>query len=249
MSKLNQQDTEIKNIISNVTSLSDNITKQYNDLQSSLKDKLDVSFEQMKVMLKHDKYNDCLLAVSLAGKWMDARQDDLQMTANSPISKFDKLFKEENNILQARHELNDGLEKTIIQISDKSQVPAQDMLDLYLLGLHWLLIFDKAILIARGMLAKKHYADQKWGLYLLALNDLEGDITALHKDTFAGRKVLTDMIDYLTGGGSSSSPSKRASAVQVSGLSIKDDWVPLTIGYMDITKVKDVLSLGNATVA
>ena len=74
----------------------------------------------------------------------------LELTASSDDDKF-SLFSDQQQgqrtLLESRDNFRDeiGLLSTIID--DRSYVPSQEMVELYLYGLHWLLIFDKVILL------------------------------------------------------------------------------------------------------
>jgi hypothetical protein len=180
-------------------------------------------------------------------QWMEEKQPDLKrITAMSGDPNFDTIFKKPGNILDAKRHLKKAVNSLTTEISDPDHVPAQDMFDLYLQGVHWLLVFDKAIIVTRDIWAKHCFKDKQWGRYLDALKDLSDDINMLHIDSLKSRTTLLKTIQNILG--NDSAMSRRASAIKDSDNSIKDEWAPLTLGWMDASKVKEDLKLENVTV-
>jgi len=76
-------------------------------------------------------------------QWIEDHQTLLQITAQDGPDKFKPLLFDHGNLLEQRDKLRACIGEIQTDVEKSGTVPAQQMLDLYLLAIHWLLIFDK----------------------------------------------------------------------------------------------------------
>lgn len=77
---------------------------------------------------------------------MDTKQDVLKrITASSGPGAFEQIFPTsgEPAFTQERKTLSETIDKIKSDLEDEMFVPSQDMVELYLFSIHWLLLFDK----------------------------------------------------------------------------------------------------------
>ena len=77
---------------------------------------------------------------------MDNEQVMLKkITASSGPSAFQQIFPADNSpaLIQRRQRLSDTIDHIKADLDDTAFVPSQDMLELYLFSIHWLMLYDK----------------------------------------------------------------------------------------------------------
>lgn len=68
------------------------------------------------------------------------------LTASSPDYKFKQILEYSDGsgtLPSERKELKDAVDIIRQQLLDGTWVPSEDLVNLYILGVHWLLVFDK----------------------------------------------------------------------------------------------------------
>lgn len=172
-----------------------------------------------------------------------------ELTAMSGRDKFQTFFPKDgskglthhrNDLYEAVSTVQSKLEKVNAQT-----VPSQEMFELYIFAVHWLLMYDKAIIVVQGLRARSYQVREQYGDYLTTLNEMNVAISYARKDALDACKCLRafisailamrtsdDMINYTTTFTNGLTESFR----------LDDHWEPFAVGWISPAKMKTAMS-------
>ncbi|KAL4793925.1 hypothetical protein BDV19DRAFT_365609 [Aspergillus venezuelensis] len=239
--ELKRQEGDIKAILQAVQSIKTDLDKSLKELSDDLSSKLELTATQIKDMFADALYDQLYTIIQSAAVWIENHQSQLKVTAQDGPDKFGPLLVKEGNLIEQRIDLQKGIASIETNITNSGKIPAQRMLDLYLLGVHWLLIYDKSsIIVTRGIEARSLYVEgQQWKSYLESVNNLTNDIDELRHDAIRARNVLGKLIDRIS--------KDREKSVNIVGegetTHIQDDWPIFSVGWMPLPGLRTALGL------
>ncbi|KAF8415308.1 hypothetical protein EV426DRAFT_712775 [Tirmania nivea] len=246
----------LNDILAGVKALKDNIES----LGTNLSAEIEKTKEDIVAFLKHDKY------LEFKGKWQsnisffNAKITFLQnLTAASGESEFEVIFGSGQNFDSERVELSKAVSGMAAYITDSEYKPSEELLGLYLVAAHWVLLFDKTLLgvrvhiskcgftnsnpiyriiICQGLKARSLYVSNQPGLYLIALGRLKSNIGVLRQHAKDMIETLKKLKENLVG--------SREGAITIERKQDKvcliDKWPAYAIGHIlpsDLSTVLD----------
>lgn len=172
-------------------------------------------------------------------------------TSNSPESKFHALFGSDglganpDSLQHNRSALHDTLGLIVAAIKDTTSYPSKEMLDLYLVALHWLLIFHKAIIVTKGLHARMLFAREQYENYHSRLQEITDEIRSAQN---AATTAITDLrwiISHLKEGRNSRIVLEKSEEIHDNAkkftLKFRDDWPVLSIGWLPQKEMDGVI--------
>ncbi|KAJ7868665.1 hypothetical protein B0H13DRAFT_1896996 [Mycena leptocephala] len=166
------------------------------------------------------------------------------LTASSGPIPFDQILTGGDDTLTGqRFLLHETVFKIQESLNDDVFYPSQDMLDLYIMGVQWLLMFDKAIIITTGLQARAYNARMQYFDYLKATRRLRETMANLHNDAKSAREALIKLIKRLERGCETRvgyGHNVLDPATNLNEVYIKDLWPEVSIGWIprgDMEKV------------
>ncbi|RHZ53091.1 hypothetical protein CDV55_102511 [Aspergillus turcosus] len=262
--ELKRQQGDITAILETVKGIKDELGASIMKLQADFKDKLALTVQEIQTMFAKQLYDKLYTTVRDSAQWIEDHQTILKITAQDGPDKFKPLLFDHGNLLEQRDKLRACIGEIQTDVEKSGTVPAQQMLDLYLLAIHWLLIFDKVssrelcglsktcrqkadivprIIVTRGIYARALYVDgQKWSYYLEAVNNLTNDINELRTHAIKARDVLRHIVTEI--------PKDREQKVKLVGEPdkpdkqyIEDEWPALSVGWIPLPTLRKELGL------
>ncbi|KAJ5753474.1 uncharacterized protein N7511_007627 [Penicillium nucicola] len=233
--ELKRQNDEIQSVLKTAEGLKSTLRENFEEMKKDFQDKLDLNMEETLKALAIDEYDELFMVVRESVKWFQMNQLKLSVTAQDGPEKIKALLHDHENLPSVQSKLKQCIVQIETKIANLDPPLSQQMLDLYLLGIHWLLIYDKAVVVTRGIYARALFVGQKWLAYLNTVNNLNNDINELRRDAINARDVLQALIKNV--------PVNREGMIKIinPGNSqpqyIQDDWPTLSVGSIPLMKL------------
>ncbi|KAL3476551.1 hypothetical protein BJX99DRAFT_258296 [Aspergillus californicus] len=251
--ELKRQHVDIQAILKTVQDITDDLGAGIQKLQDDFKDKLELTVQEIQTMFAKQLYDKLYTGVRAAAGWIENHQSLLKVTAQDGPDKFKPLLFDQGNLLQQREKLLGSVQEIETDIKKAGVIPSQQMLDLYLLAVHWLLIFDKVFasrthqgaelqLTVDRLSSSLEEFTREPSSYLEAVNNLTNDINDLRTDAINARDVLQIIVTEV--------PKGREDRVKIlygpdpdKTPYIEDSWPPLSVGWMPLPSLRKELGL------
>ncbi|KAJ7130377.1 hypothetical protein C8R44DRAFT_731906 [Mycena epipterygia] len=245
MVNLKRTEGQINQVLDSVKQMQSTLAGSIHSAAEEIKDKIEELMTYHRHMHYHDLHTEVLSRVSA---YFTQKKDTFKyLTASSTPNAFQEVLDNRPfSLPEQRGKLRDAVFKIQAFLADPTFYPSQDMLDLYIMALHWLLMFDKAVVVTTGLQAKALKANTEYKAYLLATRSLKGKISDLHADATSARETLIQLIKRLE-----DSCETRVDIVTTvlnpttheNKVAIRDSWPEVSIGWIPRQKLKDVIKL------
>jgi hypothetical protein len=141
-----------------------------------------------------------------------------------------------------------------VQLAETRWMPTKEMLDLFVLLIHWVLVFRRANIVVMGVLAKSHFVGERYQEYFQTLEDVDAEISGLKTDSQVANEVLLTAINKLLGARRASVGIKHqflrsnppAQPDEMVCYYLQDSWPSHAIGYFTPTEMKQILKDGSS---
>jgi hypothetical protein len=231
-----------------------NMQTKLNALDSNLKNSVEKA-------IQHQNYINRQGELTNAISYFNDTQGHLALTtSNSPEAKFHVLFGSDglganpDSLQQHRSALHNTLGSIVTVLKDPTNYPSKEMLDLYLVALHWVLIFHKAIIVTKGLHARMLFAREQYENYHLRLQEISDEIGKARNTATTAITDLRWIIGYLKEGRNGRIVLQKRDDTQNNVkkivLDFRDDWPTLSIGWLpqkEMDRVISGLSTANIT--
>jgi hypothetical protein len=237
---LKRSEDEIKKALEeSITHLQDGLEEKFKKVASLVKQ----TESEIKRLFSHDAYLTQKSAVTTAIEYMlNHRGQFKKVTASSPVSNFNEFFDNSDGggtLPSARLALRNAITAIEIRLEDTTLVscPSQEMFDLYLMATQYLLLFDKSIIITRGLKAKLHRVNQQYSTYIETSTKLYSDIDNLRNDAKHIHEKLSNLVHNFV--------QRRPKEItcdlfdeEHSALVIEDNWPAMAVGWISQEELK-----------